>query len=191
MLRIKHHVNTFFTSVSYIIYNDEQQTCWIVDVGDCEAICKMIERHELKGVFLTHVHYDHIYGLNDLQKKYPQVPIYTNAFGLESLSNPVDNLSAYHDYYFVLKDNSKVVVVKEGEKINLGCKQIIIMETPGHDYSCLSYLIDNNCFTGDSYIPGIKVFSKLQNGNSEMAKSSLERLKQLENITIYPGHKIR
>lgn len=190
MLRIVRHLNTVFSSISYIIYDDELLNCWIVDVGDCETICHLIGRYELKGVFLTHIHYDHIYGLNELQKIYPQTPIYTNEFGLKSLSNPTDNLSIYHDDYFVLNDVSRVVTLKEEDSIGIGCRKVVVMETPGHDYSCLSYLIDNKCFTGDAYIPGIKVFSKLQNGDRETAEVSRERLKSLVGVMIYPGHLI-
>ncbi len=187
-LRVIHHQNTIFSSVSYVILDDRQRLCWIVDVGDCDEICKMIEGYELKGIFLTHVHYDHIYGLNDLQQLYPQVPIYTNNFGVKYLQSPTDNLSVYHDECFVLKENAKVIVLKEGDRIECGLYQAIVMETPGHDHSCLSFKIDDICFTGDAYIPGIKVFTKLQNGDSAVAKVSRSRLKGLVGVAIYPGH---
>ena len=187
-LRIIHHQNTVFTSLSYVIFDDRQRFCWIVDVGDCDEICKMIEGYELKGILLTHVHYDHIYGLNDLQQLYPQVPIYTNQFGVKSLQSPTDNLSVYHDDCFVLNEDAKVIVLKEGERIEFGLYQAVVMETPGHDHSCLSFLIDDICFTGDAYIPGVKVFTKLQNGDSAVAKVSRSRLKGLEGVAIYPGH---
>lgn len=188
MLRIIPHLNSVFSSVSYILFDDERMLCWIVDVGDCDVICKIIEGYDLKGVLLTHIHYDHIYGLNALLHLHPQVPVYTNEFGLQSLKNPTDNLSAYHGDCFILRDVSKVVVIKEGDKIELGDSQVVVMETPGHDYSCISYLIDDNCFTGDAYIPGVKVFSKLQNGDREMAEVSRNRLKGLVGVAIYPGH---
>lgn len=188
MLRIVRHLNTVFSSVSYILFDDKRRFCWIVDVGDFDVICKMIDGYELKGVLLTHIHYDHIYGLNDLQYLYPRVPIYTNEFGLKSLKSPTDNLSVYYDDCFVIKDESKVVVLKEGDTIELVQCQARVMETPGHDYSCLSYLIDDICFTGDAYIPKIKVFSKLQNADSEIAKASRERLKRIVNVVLYPGH---
>lgn len=191
MLRVTHHLNTVFSSVSYILFDDVQRFCWIVDVGDCEAICNLIEGYDLKGILLTHIHYDHIYGLNDLQHLYPQVPIYTNEFGLKSLKSPTDNLSAYHEDCFIITDESKVVVLQEGDTIELAECHARVMETPGHDYSCLSYLIDDICFTGDAYIPGFKVFTKLQNGDREVAKMSRERLQNLEGVVIYSGHLIR
>lgn len=190
MIRVSHHVNTVYSSVSYVLFNDEERTCWVVDVGDCDKICKMIGEYELRGIFLTHVHYDHIYGLNNMQVLYPQVPIYTNNFGLESLSRPDDNLSAYHGDNFILLNMSNVQVVKEGELIDLGCESIRILETPGHDFSCLSYLTSEFCFTGDAYIPGVKVFTKLQNGNSVLAELSKDKLEKIlqSGYKICPGH---
>lgn len=191
MLRVIHHLNKVFSSVSYILFDDVQRYCWIVDVGDWESISRLIVGYDLKGILLTHIHYDHIYGLNDLQSLYPQVPIYTNKFGLKSLKSPTDNLSAYHHDSFILKDESKVVVLQEGDIIELSQCQVMVMETPGHDYSCLSYLVDDICFTGDAYIPGYKVFSKLQNGDKEAARKSRERLKNLDGVMIFSGHLIR
>lgn len=191
MLRIERHLNKIFSSVTYAIFDDCQKFCWIIDAGDYDDICKLINGYELMGIFLTHIHYDHIYGLNDLQEVYPQVPIYTNYFGKKSLTSPEDNLSVYHDDCFILRDVSKVIVLKEGDEIDLGSSQLLVMEIPGHDYSCLAFLFENNCFTGDAYIPGIKVFSKLQNGDKETATRSRERLERLEKIekfNIYPGH---
>ena len=190
MIRVLYHVNKIFASVSYILLNDEKRICWVVDIGDCDEICKLMHGYELRGIFLTHVHYDHIYGLNELQNKYSKVPIYTNEFGLKSLTNPEDNLSAYHDDCFVLRNIDNVIVVREGNMIDIGSKHVIVMETPGHDYSCLSYLVDKFCFTGDTYIPGVKIFTKLQNGDSEMAQRSKERLEQIDGVVIYPGHYI-
>ena len=190
MLRIIHHLNNVFSSVSYILLDDERRFCWIVDIGDCDAICKIIEGYELKGVFLTHVHYDHIYGLNHIQQFYPQVLVYTNEFGLKSLKSPTDNLSAYHDDCFVINDDSKVVILKEGDIIELSQYKVRVIETPGHDRSCLAYIIDDICFTGDAYIPGAKVFTKLQNSDREAARVSRDRLKSLVNVVIYPGHMI-
>lgn len=190
MLRVLTHVNTVFTSVSYIILDDVGKCCWIIDVGDYDDIRELICGYQLKGVLLTHVHYDHIYGLNTLLADFPSVPVYTNLNGRNSLYSPSDNLSAYHDVNFVLATDN-VIVVGEGDSIRMGEESLVVYETPGHDYSCLTFQLGDYLFTGDAYIPGVKVYTKLQNGNKEDAERSLHRIKEMAvKIYLMPGHKV-
>ena len=132
MFRVLTHVNTVFTSVSYIIQDDTDKCCWIIDVGDYDDIRDSISGYQLKGVLLTHVHYDHIYGLNALLADHPMVPVYTNLNGRDSLYSPSDNLSAYHDENFVLAtDNVIVVCVGDSQRIRDETKEV--NATPRHD----------------------------------------------------------
>ena len=103
MLRLLSHVNSIFNSVSYVIIDDDNLQCWIIDVGDYEDIKVLMAGYELAGVLLTHVHYDHIYGINKLLTDYPNVPIFTNKYGLKSLASPSDNLSTYHSDELVIQ----------------------------------------------------------------------------------------
>ena len=49
--------------------------------------------------------------------------------------------------------------------------------------------MDNWIFTGDAYIPDVKVLTKLPGGKREIAKQSLERLLGLaEGKNICAGH---
>lgn len=191
MLRVLTHVNTVFTSVNYIILDDADKRCWIIDVGDYADIRELICGYQLCGVLLTHVHYDHIYGLNTLLADYPTVSVYTNINGRNSLYSPSDNLSAYHDENFVLATDN-VIVVCEGDSIRIGEDTLEVFDTPGHDYSCLTYRFGRYLFTGDAYIPGVKVYSKLQNGNKEDAEKSLVRISSLldDGLIVMPGHKV-
>ena len=64
-----------------------------------------------------------------------------------------------------------------------------VYETPGHCPSCLSYEVENNFFSGDSFIPGEKVVSKLPLGDKAKAQLSLHRILSLsEGMKVYPGH---
>lgn len=191
MLKVVSHTNTLFTSISYILIDEESRDCWIIDVGDYEDIKQIIFGYNLRGVLLTHVHYDHIYGLNHLLDDYPTVPVYTNANGRKSLYNPSDNLSTYHDENFVLASDN-VVVLKEGDSIRMGEEPLKVYETPGHDYSCLTFSLGDFLFTVDAYIPGVKVYSKLQNGNKEEAENSLKRIFAMiaDGTIVMPGHKV-
>ena len=189
MLRVLTHVNTVYTSVSYIIQDDTDKCCWIIDVGDYDDIRDSISGYQLKGVLLTHVHYDHIYGLNALLADHPMVPVYTNLNGRDSLYSPSDNLSAYHDENFVLATDN-VIVVSEGDSIRMADETLEVYETPGHDYSCLTFRLGDYLFTGDAYIPGVKVYTKLQNGNKEDAERSLMRITDMlsDGVMVMPGH---
>ena len=62
-------------------------------------------------------------------------------------------------------------------------------ETPGHCPSCLTYVLDNWIFTGDAYIPGVKVVTKLPHGDKILAKQSAERiLNMAKSKNMCPGH---
>ena len=53
MIKVISHINKLFTSVSYIVFDDESRDCWIIDVGDYAEIKSLISDYKLKGVFLT------------------------------------------------------------------------------------------------------------------------------------------
>ena len=68
--------------------------------------------------------------------------------------------------------------------------EVKVLATPGHDTSCLSYIIGDNLFTGDSYIPGIKVVAIWPKSDKKLAKESGERLRKMkQQYLIRAGHK--
>ena len=58
--------NSVLNSNSFILSDETYPYCWLVDVGDIEPIWKAIGNRQMKGVFLTHTHYDHIYGIKNI-----------------------------------------------------------------------------------------------------------------------------
>lgn len=183
-------VNSIFTSYTYILPVGEKE-CWLVDCGDID---KVIEAGwKVKGVLLTHVHFDHIYGLNELMKYMPNAVVYTNTEGQQALQNPKWNFSKYHldQPNFIFDRPDAVRVIKKECWISLdSVLSAFVIFTPGHDSSCLSFVIDNIIFTGDSYIPGVNVVTTLPRSNKEEAAFSLDRLRKLEEsgFVICPGH---
>lgn len=188
MIKVHQIINSIFESNTFILTYENK--CWIVDIGDTDKISDFIsDKYELNGVLLTHSHFDHIYGINDFHKKFPDCIIYTSEYGKIALKDAKKNLSFYHEQAIeYLEDN--VQVLKEGDKIELFPNiNLEVLETPGHCPSCLTYYTDNYIFTGDSYIPNLKVVTNLPKGNKIQAQESLERIKELaKNRIIYPGH---
>jgi hydroxyacylglutathione hydrolase len=140
-------------------------------------------------LFLTHTHYDHIYGIKDLLRLYPDCTVYTSSFGKEALGSDKLNFSRYHnDPVIWMGDN--VTVLHENDKVEIFPGIFVeVFKTPGHDKSCLTYKVENNVFSGDSYIPGVKVIASFPNSDREDARISKERIMELtKDCSLYPGH---
>lgn len=195
MIRIKEIVNSIFTSKTYILYREGEDKALLVDIGDIEpvlAYCKE-KRLIIEDVFLTHSHFDHIYGLNELLRHFPNTMVYTNECGKETLLDARKNMSLYHETPFVFEFPENIRIVNDGEEIELseGLNAQVI-STPGHHPSCLTYVVGDAIFTGDSYIPGTKVVTNLPKGNKKQAQESLDKIMRLltKGFTVYPGHHI-
>ena len=143
-------------------------------------------------VLLTHAHFDHIYGLNKLVEVNPNIKVYTNEYGRKMLLDAKMNLSLYHETPFVLNNPESIVVVENNDDIRLADDlSVKAIFTPGHNPSCITWIIKDSLFTGDAYIPGIKVVTNLPGGNKKQADDSLKLINRLAvNRQIYPGHKI-
>lgn len=183
-------VNSVFTSNSYILSKESVTDIWLVDIGDIQPLLnKMPKGGKVKGVFLTHTHYDHIYGINKLMNLFPDCVAYTSVAGKDGLFSDRLNLSRYHDDLIIFSGEN-LVVLKEGDELEIFPKETIrVMETPGHDLSCLVYYTENSVFTGDSYIPGLKVITSFPKSNKENASLSEKRIIPMcKNKNVYPGH---
>lgn len=191
MIRVERIINSLYQSNSYIIHCEEYDWAWLIDAGDADRIQKWLSCHSLslKGVLLTHTHYDHIYGLNDVNLLFPGITIYTSPEGRESLYNEKWNFSLYHHISFKYM-GCNVFDLHDGDRIELWPNIIMsAFKTPGHDWSCLSYIIDGMLFTGDSYIPGIRTVTVFPKSNKREAEDSLIKIRSIPNIKmVYPGH---
>ena len=190
MLKLKQVVNRVFTSNTFIVFDEDYEDCWLIDIGDYERMIDALpEGKRVKGLLLTHTHFDHIYGINELCRNYPDCVVYTSEFGKEALLDDKINLSRYHEHPIVF-EGKHLMIVSEGNEISLFGNTIVkVIQTPGHDPGCLTYFTDSYIFTGDSYIPGVKVVTKLPRGNKKQAIKSIELILSLaENRIICPGH---
>ena len=162
-----------------------ENECYLVDCGDVEKIIG--QGWKVRGVLLTHSHFDNIYGLNKLVEKFPEALVYTNQAGKEGLVNDKRNFSRYHTEVenFIFSKMENVRVLEEGMQIIDGGLNVNVLFTPGHDPSCISYIIGKNLFTGDAYIPGIKTVTSFPRSCKEQAAISLAQLQELEKEDGY------
>ena len=167
---------------------------YLVDCGDSEQIINALDGKELKGIFLSHCHQDHIYGIEKVLMRYPHAKVYCSQKTFEGLHDDTLNLSYInpkHSFSFTKDEN--VVILEEGIHSIDGMK-VEVISTPGHSEDCLSFIIEDVIFTGDSYIPFAKVFTKWPTSNKALAKEKESRLKEIaetRNLKVFPGHWIR
>ena len=184
-----------FNSNTYILREDGSNDVWLVDCGDTHRVLEQLSQNEkIVGVLFTHGHSDHIYGVNELICAFPHVKIFSNEYGILELGNARLNCSYYHDDVddIVINPNADLVSLESdvnGVEFNEGWLHAVAYHTPGHDDSCMTYVIDDYVFTGDSHIPGVKVVTIFRTGNRLKANESEQKILELANGRhLMPGH---
>ncbi len=194
MIQITEIVNSIFTSKTYILSKPGEGKAWLVDIGDVEPVVTFVKDNNLTvaGVFLTHAHFDHIYGLPELVKCYSRCMVYVTEYAKAAMASDKLNMSKYHEMP-VTYEGKNVIVVHEGDEMVLFDDEpnMHFYETPGHNQGCLTMVLGDKIFTGDAYIPGIGVNTQVRHSDKKMAKRSMERILDLSfGKNIYPGHHI-
>jgi hydroxyacylglutathione hydrolase len=191
MVDIIQIINSVFASNTFVIYNKKYNKAWLIDIGDFDKIMSELSKDvDVSGVFITHYHHDHIFGINSLIQAFPNCNVYISENGVEGLYSDKVNLSYYYDEPIIFK----------GSEVNIlrNCDRVLLFEdcfleaisTPGHNWSCMTYKMNNYLFTGDSFIPNTKVVTKLKGGDVDESRKSLIKIMKLisEDTTICPGH---
>ena len=91
MIDIHDITNSIFTSKTYILSKLGEDKAWLVDIGDIEPVLSYIDERHLfvEGMFLTHAHFDHIYGINSVFDRFPRTKFYVaNDYGRSVLYDP-------------------------------------------------------------------------------------------------------
>ncbi len=191
MLTVKQFVNNPYTSNTFILEEDNSADVYLIDAGFTCSIKELLGSDKIiKGVFLTHAHYDHIHGINEVMNAFPDCEIYCSEDTKQGLYNEKLNLSFYHEEPITLK-SGMVTTSSNNDSVKLfkNC-HLKILETPGHNNGSLSCMVSNYFFTGDSYIPYIPVVTKLKGGNKELNLKSLALIHSscYADTILCPGH---
>ena len=160
------------STYTYIISSGEGREALIIDpvIEHTDEYINVLTNLKLKLVKVidTHIHADHITGMNELNKR----TNCTRIMGEKSKSEVID---------LKIKDNEKIKVE------NIELKAIY---TPGHTDCSYSYLMNDRVFTGDTLLINGTGRTDFQNGNPYDAYDSLfnKLLKLPDTTLVYPAH---
>lgn len=194
MLEVARFINSRFTSNTYVLSHPKHDDIWVIDPGDTEPVFEWMNNHHktsIIGILLTHAHFDHIYGLNEIVGRYPDCEVYVaNEYGRDALRNPKTNGSKYtEEGPIVIAENAKVEFFSDTMQLWVGVVMKTI-NTPGHSDDSQCLLLNDMLFTGDTLIKDVRTVTKLKGGSVEKLEESINVIESLkgQRLIVMPGH---
>ena len=107
----------------FLVWDEVSREAALFDTGwEAEPIVKLVDENvlQLKHLFLTHLHEDHIAAMEPLRAHFPKIHLHTN-----SKSAPPQHRNRSNDF------------------LQLGSLRILNRETPGHSEEGVTYVVGN------------------------------------------------
>ena len=158
----------------YLVWDEVTREAALFDTGfDPQPIfdCIQKERLELKHVFITHSHHDHISCLGEIRQRFPGFKAHSSSKGA-----PLEQRNRANDF------------------IHLGSLRITHRETPGHAEDGVTYIIGN--WPDDApnvAVVGDAIFAGSIGGARELADLAKQKIRDQifslpQDTLLCPGH---
>lgn len=147
---------------------DAQKRCVIIDPGEAEPVMSKIAANEWdpQAIFLTHHHADHVAGVDQLIRRWPNLRVY----------GPQET-----------QEKGVTQVVDENSLITEIDLTFQVIATPGHTLGHISYFAEPYLFCGDTLFSG--GCGRLFEGSPQQMYESLNKLMRLpQNSLICAAH---
>ena len=179
--------NSVMGNNSYILIN--KFFCFIVDPSwNTDKLISFIESEKLilKGIILTHLHYDHVGDTKKLLYNFDNVKIIVSTLGKEIVEN-TSNRIFINDKDF---KNNNFMYVEDEEVIENGL--IKFLQTPGHSQCSMCLTFENSILTADHIYVDEVGRTDLEYSNPKEMGISIKKFKNYVDKNrihdVYPGH---
>lgn len=153
---------------AYLVIKGTYAVC--VDPSEAKPVVDALSVSgvQLRGIWLTHHHHDHIGGVEGLVADHP---------GIEVIAHKSD----------ATRIPKLTRLVEDGDVVEHDGFRASIIHNPGHTLGAISYVIDGCVFTGDTLFGA--GCGRVFEGTMEMMHASLQKLAALPRDTkVYFGH---
>ena len=176
---------------AYVIVDEFTGTGAVIDpalyVPQLTNAIKESGMKSLKYILITHGHSDHILGVYDLKKEYPDAIVVIGEEDDECLYSTSHSLA--NDLGIEQHAMHADMLVKEGDELALGEHLIKVINTPGHTPGSICFLVGNLMFSGDTLFCRTCGRTDFFRGNPKDMKNSIDKLGHLNgDYIVYPGH---
>ena len=201
------NIKSFFDSdtatFTYIVSDEESNQCVIIDPvlnydqysgrTSTKSVDEIInylnqEKLEAKWILETHIHADHLTAADYLKEKLnAKIGIGENIKEVLKFWVPVFNSKNDTE----LDGSQFDRLFKNDEIIKIGSLEIRIIHTPGHTPACVSYLIEDSIFVGDTiFMPYVGTArTDFPGGSADILYDSIQKILSLpKNTKIYTCH---
>ena len=199
-VKVKEFYDNDTATLTYVVFDEESLNGVVIDpvlnfhvdseIISYESIEEVLDFINSKNIRIsyildTHIHADHITGAITLKKSLPDSKTAIGAGALQ--------VSEFFSKKFPLYNSEPYdIYLGNDEIVELEGFDVKTLATPGHTPSCVSYLIEDNLFTGDlMFLPDSGTGRcDFPNGSSlAMYNSIKEKVYNLPiNTKIYVGH---
>ena len=173
----------------YLLYDIHEKEAALIDVGG--SILKLnniIKKEDLtvKYLFCTHLHFDHVMGLEEIRELYPNALLAFNSRELDVMEN-LGNFARLFE--FEPESIGKQDINIENQVFSIGKIELKTLISPGHTPGSVCYYFDKCLFSGDVLFKrGIGRTDFYGGSFEEISKSVLKLYQFPDDTIVYPGH---
>lgn len=171
----------------YLVVDEKTNCSALVDCTEySQKMLDFIGDTDLKYIFLTHGHFDHITGVKGIKEKYGARVVISHE-DAPMLSSAKLSLAAFcgGEQNIVEPD----ILVADGDVVKLNDIEFKVISTPGHTKGGVCYLVGDYIFTGDTLFFCSCGRTDFPGGSSQEIIASLKKIAALDgDLKVMPGH---